>query len=211
MEIDTPGRAVSVDAVRIDGRDEAFAVARLDQSGFAVQIPHVDVRRSLDLIEIDFKAQVFQYGTVFSGRVSDSTQLQEVAQAVVAGDVDVQNDSATLQVALADIGIESIGRVELGSPVFTPNSDGVNDEVRLEYDLLNLAGAVPVYIDVCDLSGRKLWAIDRIAHTSGRFAVAWDGRDDSGSLLPPGVYLLRLEVETDKGRDRVSRIVSLVY
>ena len=108
MEIDTPGRTVSVDAVRIDGRDEAFAVARLDQSGFAVQIAHIDVRRSLDLIEIDFKAQVFQYGTVFSGRVSDSAQLQEVAQAVVAGDADVQNDSATLQVALADVGIESI-------------------------------------------------------------------------------------------------------
>ena len=211
MEIDTPGRAVSVDAVRIDGRDEAFAVARLDQSGLAVQIPHIDVRRSLDLIEIDFKAQVFQYGTVFSGWVSDSTQLQEVAQAVVAGDADVQNDSATLQVALADVGIESIGRVELGASICTPNSDGVNDGVSLEYDLLNLAGAALVYIDVCDLSGRKLWAIDRTAHSSGRFAVAWDGRDDSGSMLPPGVYLLRLEVETDKGRDRVSRIVSLVY
>lgn len=211
VEIDTPGRTVSVDAVRIDGRDEAFAVARLDQSGFAVQIPHIDVRRSLDLIEIDFKAQVFQYGTVFSGRVSDSTQLQEVAQAVVSGEADVQNDSATLQVALADVGIESIGRVELGSSICTPNSDGVNDGVRLEYDLLNLAGAALVYIDVCDLSGRKLWAIDRTAHSSGRFAVAWDGRDDSGLLLPPGIYLLRLEVETDKGRDRVSRIVSLVY
>ncbi len=211
VEIDTPGRAVSVDAVRIDGRDEAFAVARLDQSGFAVQIPHIDVRRSLDLIEIDFKAQVFQYGTVFSGRVSDSTRLQEVAQAVVAGDVDVQNDSATLQVALADVGIESIGRVELGSSICTPNSDGVNDGVRLEYDLLNLSGAALVYIDVCDLSGRKLWAIDQTAHSSGRFAVAWDGRDDSGLMLPPGIYLLRLAVETDKGRDRVSRIVSLVY
>ncbi len=211
VEIDTPKRAVSIDAVRMDGRDEAFAVARLDQSGFAVQIPHIDVRRSLDLIEIDFKAQVFQYGTVFSGRVSDSTQPHEVAQSVVVGDADVQNDSATLQVVLANVGIEAIGRVELVSSICTPNSDGVNDEVRLEYDLLNLAGAALVYIDLCDLSGRKLWAIDRVAHASGRFAVVWDGRDDSGLLLPPGVYLLRLEVETDKGRDRVSRIVSLVY
>ena len=211
VEIDTPGRTVSVDAVHIDGRDEAFAVTRLDQSGFAVQIPHIDVRRSLDLIEIDFKAQVFQYGTVFSGRVSDSAQPHEVAQAVVAGDAEVQNDSATLQVVLTDVGIESIGRVELVSAICTPNSDGVNDEVRLEYDLLNLAGAALVHIYLCDLSGRKLWAIDRIAHASGRFAVAWDGRDDSGLMLPPGIYLLRLAVETDKGRDRVSRIVSLVY
>ena len=211
VEIDTPRRAVSVDAVRIDGRDEAFAVLRLDQSGFAVQIPHIDLRRTLDLIEIDFKAQVFQYGTVFSGRVSDSTQPYEVAQAVVAGDADVQNDSATLQVVLADVGLESIGRMELDSPICTPNSDGVNDEMRLEYDLLNLAGTALVYVDLCDLSGRKLWTIDRIAHSSGRFAVAWDGRDDRGLLLPPGVYLLRLEVGTDKGKDRVSRIVSLVY
>ena len=211
VEIDVPGRTVSVDAVRIDGRDEAFAVARLDQSGFAVQISRIDVRRTLDLIEIDFKAQVFQYGTVFSGRVSDSTQLHEVAQAVVAGDADVQSDSETLQVVLTDVGLESIGRVELVSPICTPNSDGVNDKVRLEYDLLNLAGEVLVYIDLCDLSGRKLWTIDRIVRSSGRFAMAWDGRNDSGLLLPPGVYLLRLAVETDKGSGRVSRIVSLVY
>ena len=211
VEIDTPGRTVSVDAVRIDGRDEDFTVARLDQSGFAVEIPRIDVRRTLDLIEINFKAQVFQYGTVFSGRVSDSTQPYEVAQAVVAGDADVQSDSETLQVVLADVGFKSIGRMELVSPICTPNSDGVNDEVRLEYDLLNLAGAALVDIDLCDLSGRKLWTTDRIAHSSGRFAVAWDGRDNSGLLLPPGIYLLRLAVETDKGSDRVSRIVSLVY
>ena len=211
VEIDTPGRTVSVDAVRIDGRDEDFTVARLDQSGFAVEIPRIDVRRTLDLIEINFKAQVFQYGTVFSGRVSDSTQPYEVAQAVVAGDADVQSDSETLQVVLADVGLKSIGRMELVSPICTPNSDGVNDEVRLEYDLLNLAGAALVDIDLCDLSGRKLWTTDRIAHSSGRFAVAWDGRDNSGLLLPPGIYLLRLAVETDKGSDRVSRIVSLVY
>lgn len=211
VEIGTPGRTVSVDAVRIDGRAEAFAVVRLDPSGFVVQIPHIDVRRTLDRIEIDFKAQIFQYGTVFSGRVSNSTRPHEVPQSVVAGDVDVQNDGATLQVVLADVGRESIGRVELGSSICTPNSDGVNDAVRLEYDLLNLAGAVLVYIDLCDLSGRKLWAIDRMVHSSGRFAVAWDGRDDSGLLLPPGIYLLRLAVETDKGRERVSRVVSLVY
>lgn len=211
VEIDAPGRAVSVDAVRIDGRAEAFAVVRLDPTGFVVQIPRIDVRRTLDRIEIDFKAQVFQYGTVFSGRVSDSTQPHEVAQAVVAGDVDVQNDGATLQVVLAHVGRASIGRVELGAAICTPNGDGVNDAVRLEYDLLNLAGAALVYIDLCDLSGRKLWAIDRIVHSSGRFAMAWDGRDDSGSLLPPGVYLLRLAVATDEGRDHVSRVVSLVY
>ena len=46
---------------------------------------------------------------------------------------------------------------------------------------------------------------------SGRYATTWDGRDPAGALLAPGLYVLRLEVETDGGTRGRERIVSLVY
>ena len=211
VEIDTPGRAQSVDAVRIDGRREAFVVERLDETGLVVEIPRIDVQRTLDLIEIDFSARVFQYGTVFSGRVFDSAQPHEVPQSVVAGEADVRGTSATLQVVLTETDLNSIGRVQLTSPVCTPNGDGVNDQVRIEYDLLNLTGATPVRIGLADLSGRKLRTIEHTVRSSGRYAAVWDGRDDGGALLPPGVYLLHLEVATDRDSTPATRVLSLLY
>ena len=46
---------------------------------------------------------------------------------------------------------------------------------------------------------------------SGRFSTQWDGRDDGGKILPPGMYILRLEVAADQGTDSVERIISLAY
>ena len=38
-----------------------------------------------------------------------------------------------------------------------------------------------------------------------------DGRDATGALLPPGLYLLRLTARTDRGEEHVQRLVSVAY
>ena len=101
--------------------------------------------------------------------------------------------------------------MQLSSPVLTPNGDGVNDAVVIEYDLLNLVGDVPATVEVYDLSGRKLGSVPAAGVESGRFTTEWNGRDEEGKVLPPGMYILRLQIEADRGTDSVERIVSLVY
>ena len=93
---------------------------------------------------------------------------------------------------------------------FTPNGDGVNDQLKMQYELLNLS-AVPVAIDLYDLSGRRISELYRGTATSGRFAVTWDGRDAQANLVPPGLYILRLEVASDEGIKSEEQVVSLVY
>jgi flagellar hook assembly protein FlgD len=98
----------------------------------------------------------------------------------------------------------------LQSAVITPNGDGVNDVVRIEYDLLNVR-TVPVSIEVFNLAGHKVAEIIDGERTSGRFRTVWDGRGADGELMPPGTYLLRLVVETDQGEDLAQRIVGMAY
>ena len=39
----------------------------------------------------------------------------------------------------------------------------------------------------------------------------WDGRDAAGQLVRPGVYLARVEVETDQGRAVRLQPVAVIY
>ena len=209
IEIDTPSLA-AVDAVRISGQEAAFEVRRLDERGFELGIPRIDASRTGERIEVDFRAEVFQYGTLFAGRVFDSEKPFEVRQALTAGDADPLLDGDRLSVDLLQVGQESIKALRLQSAVLTPNGDGINDVARIAYDLLNVR-AVPVEIEVFDLAGRKVGAVDDGERGSGRFTAVWDGRDAEGQLLPPGTYFLRLVVGTDQCEDVAQRVVGLAY
>jgi flagellar hook assembly protein FlgD len=101
--------------------------------------------------------------------------------------------------------------MRLSSPVLTPNGDGINDEIAIEYDLFNLVGGQPVEVEVFDLSGRSLVSIASGGAASGRFTTAWNGLDRNGSTLSPGLYILRLKVDTDGGAAYSERVVSVVY
>ena len=211
IEIGTPVQADGVDGVRIGGIEVAFEELRREADGFAVRIPRVDLQSTDEIIEVDFRAAIFEFGTVFRGWVSDGERPHEVHQAITPGDADPLVDGNRLSVALTEVGQKTIHAVRFASSVLTPNGDGVNDALEVEYDLLNLHGRVPVTIDLFDLSGRLVAEVYRGVAASGRFSAGWDGRDESGDLLPPGLYLLQLEVETDEGTDTRNQIISLAY
>ncbi|MCY3761394.1 MAG: gliding motility-associated C-terminal domain-containing protein [Gemmatimonadetes bacterium] len=212
ITIETPAQIVAVEPVgRIGGSEVEVEVIRMDEEGFAVQIPRVDIERTEELVEVTFQARVFEYDTPFIARLSDSETPFEVPQPVTEGDADEATDSNRLRVALTDIPDRAIESISLSSPLFTPNGDGVNDALRIEYELVNLSGDVPAVVGVYDLSGRRVGEVDAAGPgVSGLFSVSWDGTGEGG-VLPPGLYLLQLEIATDTGSDRAGRIVSIAY
>ena len=211
IEIETPVKVKTIDAVRISGQDVAFEIIRSDNSGIALRVPRMDPQQTDERIEVDFHAEVFKFGTVFTGRVSNSEKPLEVRQAVSPGDADPLVDSNTLSVGLIDMEEKSVNSLRIISSVFTPNGDGINDELEIEYELLNLFGAVPVDLDLFDLSGRWVGTVYRGTAQSGRFTFTWDGYLASGEMLGPGIYLLRLKVESDRGREALQRAIALAY
>ena len=220
IEIETPARAASVDTVILSSPTDASAIDTLDASGlaqvgpdgFVIPLPEEyrrDAQSSLIPIQVIFRAQVFQYGTVFSGRVFDSTREWEVHQRIAAGDAHPLVDGNSLSVSLTEIEAESVAGLRLSSPALTPNGDGINDELTIEYELVNMVGSVPVTVSFYDLSGKRVAGI-LSERASGRFRETWDGTDGQ-DLLPPGIYLLRMDVETDATTGGVTEAVALVY
>jgi hypothetical protein len=65
---------------------------------------------------------------------------------------------------------------------FTPST-------TVEYDLENAGNAD---VQVYDLFGRRVAMLVQGWQTAGKHALTWDGRDDSGRLLPTGTYHLLL-------------------
>ena len=182
----------------------------MDESGFAVRIPAFDLQRTGELIEVDFSAEVFRFSTRFAARVFDSATPHEVHQSVRGGDADELTDGSGLEVRLEEFIEETILSMGLSSPVLTPNRDGVNDVVTVEYDLVNLVAAVPVALELFDLSGRRLGTVYEGAAANGRFRAAWNGEID-GRMLTPGLYVIRLQVEADTKVETARRAVAVAF
>ena len=221
IEIETPVQAASVDTVILSSPTDPDAIDTLDvrgmaqvgPSGFVITLPEEyrrDPQSSLIPIQVIFRAQVFQYGTVFEGRVFDSRREWEVRQRLAGGDADPLVDGNTVSVTLTEVEARAVGALRLSSPALTPNGDGINDELTIDYDLVNMVGSVPVTVGFFDLSGRKVAEVVS-ERASGQWREIWDGTDGSGNLQPPGMYILRMEVETDETTYTVTEAVALVY
>ena len=73
-------------------------------------------------------------------------------------------------------------------------------------------GAQSVLVSGYDLSGRQVWGFEEErARASGLYEIAWPGVDHAGTPVPPGVYLLRVEVDADADVDVKAALVRAVY
>ena len=94
--------------------------------------------------------------------------------------------------------------------VLTPNGDGVNDELVVALDLVDVLTTRPVQLEIFDLAGRRVAGVESMG-TAGPLRLTWDGRTGTGGRVPPGNYIARLKVEGDGSTERAVELVSIVY
>ena len=98
--------------------------------------------------------------------------------------------------------------------VFTPNGDGINDHTDIELSVFHLEGAKQLRVDIYDLSGRRVRDLSKITeHPSGERRVEWDGRDEVGVVVSPGIYLVQVGFAVDSGAagTHAARLVHVAY
>ena len=222
LEMTTASIINGVSAVRIGEKDWPFEVQPLDADGIELAAfpahrfelilldTTVVARDSGTPIEIDFEARVLRSGSAFDLSVFDSRQPQEVRQQVAAGDADNLIEGNTVSVTTT-ANASSLLQVDVSAAIFTPNDDQVNDVVTISYDLLEITSSAEVSVEISDLAGRVVRVIFAGEASIGHYEWEWDGADDAGKVVPPGVYLYSVRADTDM--EQVSRlgVVNVAY
>jgi flagellar hook assembly protein FlgD len=67
----------------------------------------------------------------------------------------------------------------------------------------SLNAAQHVKLDVFDLRGRKVISLLDAMKTSGSHTVIWDGSGENASLVPGGVYLVRMIAGNDVSTKKI--------
>ena len=177
------------------------------EAGFAVTFPQP--LRDDDLIELRFAAQVFQQSTPFVLFIQDARTEDTSRQRVDPGDATDQVASSTNVVGLP-VARDLLLNVVFDTGVLTPNGDGINDALAVRADVINILEPRPWHLRLYNLAGHAL--VERSqAVTAGAQDFTWDGRDQAGQLVPPGLYLLELHLDGDAHQQRIRRVVSVVY
>ena len=166
------------------------------------------------LIEVQFESQSFREGIEFTAFVRASDSDEGVFQRVdtAAKDATELVDSSTTRVSLMALLGSLIQDVVL-TPVFTPNGDGINDELLVHFALLKVLEERPLGVAFYDLSGR-LVGRGQSATGSGKVGdqtFTWDGRNLDGQVVSPGIYLCQIEVEADDKDNQLVRLVHVAY
>ena len=214
LAVDTPVQARDVRGVALNGRPVEFAVESTDSTALVLRLPLVE--NDGDVLELTFDLPIFRFGTTFSGRAWNS-DFPTVPQAFRPGDAasfgpDDVKELSSLFVAIPEEQIgKLVGRIEISSPILTPNGDHANDELELKCNLLQLIEPAPVELLVLDLAGRGIATIAAEARGVGPVTWFWDGRGSGGDLVAPGIYVWVLRVRADAFTERHAGTVAVVY
>ncbi len=82
-----------------------------------------------------------------------------------------------------------------------PNPAPAGAGVSYAYDVA--AAGEDVALELFDAAGRRVTAIERGARAAGRHVARWNGRNDAGVRVAPGVYFLWVRVGVREERSRV--------
>jgi flagellar basal-body rod modification protein FlgD len=68
-----------------------------------------------------------------------------------------------------------------------------------------------VRLDIYGLDGRLVAQIDGGLQDAGRREFVWDGRDEHGQPLAPGLYLFSIGLETQAAQTRTLHSLGIAY
>ncbi|HID10536.1 MAG TPA: hypothetical protein EYP17_04455 [Candidatus Latescibacteria bacterium] len=212
IQIATPVKATVV-SVKVGGRtipEEDYEI-QAEKRQLTVRLLNAADRivSDGDILQMTFLCSILSYGTVFQGEVLASWEPDDLPQLVEeerVGDLAVRGSQSSLGKVISDVGVIP--------NAFTPNGDGSNDATIIHFKVFQVIGSAPISLMIYDPSGamvRTDFADLPREVENGEFRVPWDGKDDDGELLPPGVYLFRVSIHGDAGDFSNAGTVAVVY
>ena len=208
---DFEGEVPDLEALRVGSVEVMSTAADSLRLSFDAIIPGSGV----EVLRLDFSTTLFTGGALLSASLQNQSSGGGW-QRVDAGDAlaSIQSNTTTLvgqetrRILFTDVTVQ---------PVVTPNGDGINDEALVDFTVLRVTDGSPVEMQLYDVTGRPVRRIlEQRSRGAGLYEMGWDGRDDGGDLVPPGVYVARIRIRTDTDgtslqNREILRTLSVVY
>ena len=200
LQMGEPLADVAPDEIRENG-DNLEGIFTSNRVSFDNNVP----------LRVLFEGSTVVFGTIFTGTVWD-TQSEILGQPVLEGDANFNVNTNSLRVALSQKSVGEIVRaVEFNPPVFTPNGDGINDGIDIKYTVIQISEPKPIKVAVYDLGGNLVRVLADREQTGGIYTEVWDGKNDGGAAVPPGTYMVLLEVESGIGKFKRVGVIGVAY
>jgi hypothetical protein len=104
---------------------------------------------------------------------------------------------------------ESGGEIGLSSSKITPDEDGIEDVLVINFNLIGNGNIVTV--TVFDETGAYVRKIASNMSVGQGSTLVWDGKSDDGSLLETGIYIILIEAYNESGRtNKWKRICTII-
>ena len=212
--VDTNVATTDVREVKLHGEPIEYAVDFANEESFGISFPLVTQDQAL--LELTFDLPIFRFGTTFSSRAFNSAAVG-VPQAVVSGNAvnfgpgdDDALSGLAVSIPKPQIG-KLVGEIVANTRFLTPNDDGINDELNVFFNVLQITEPAPVVFEVYDLAGRRVHTAFAAELGIGPVEFTWDGRAGDGKRLLPGTYLWVLRVESDAFEEVHSGSIAVAY
>ena len=188
---------------------EPAAIEQGDQ--LTVRLPERIGPNNPQRVRLVFETEIFLFATIFQGAIFAEGQ-EDLPQPILDGDVAPEVSTNSLRVlAVQGRNPGLLNGLTFSSGAFTPNGDGINDHLEISYTLFGVPESVPVGLKVFSLAGRLLARLQAQEQGAGPQTLQWDGRDNTGQLLAPGLYLLEVAPRADTVGKAKFRPVSIIY
>ncbi len=164
------------------------------------------------LVRLRFASTVFLNGTTVKAFVRQSVGGDGLWQQVDPGDATGLTEGRDLSIRLP-LGGKVLDDLALAPNPFTPNGDGVNDELEVSFSVFQVTTAREARLRIYTLNGELMY--EGIAPSvGGSQKIRWNGLDAHGDIVPPGLYICQIHLGADseeaKGKT-VSRLVAVAY
>jgi hypothetical protein len=154
-------------------------------------------------LEIDFSTTLFFSENAYPSMV--------ISRSSAANPQTVEQAESTWTVTTAGIPEGTLVSVEAKPNPFSPNGDGLFDETVISYFVAKIAYPQPLSIKIFDLNGDVVRTLRDRDDPAFFYQIAWDGRDDDGDVVAPGLYIYQVRLKADQGEEVVTKTITVQY